>query len=813
MNTDKNRKIKILKREEFVKPMEVAGLSFVLSDPGDIESIAQSRRAFENLALLAKEHQEPNLENAAFAVIREIDRISGLTPSEQKTEIEILSKAIGLMQQLVRDGSEIEESAFPSGFFSAPAEGEYSKAVEKIDNIVKDVLHEFVKNRIMKIEELKSSLVMLSNGSEKEYTAKAISQLEEIRLDAGKNSICDVENICNALIKYLKNTEKKDMPLVFKVYDGLYGVLMDLVNKEKEYNAATIICLLNPPEEKIEEAATVEEENSLDIANDPALIKDFINESTEHLDSAEALLIEMETKKGDPEAVNKLFRCFHTMKSLSGFLNLQNIFIVVRELENILSRVRKNELTITPLLFNNLLKSIDLLKTMVKRLSESGKIEVPNEKSFLEKFILHLKESSEGKIVSETTQNHVENKENPACENAPAVKDIKDTIKVDVYRLNRLIDNIGELVIAESQVIQDESILNNASQKSIGNFHQLQKITRELQEIGTSLRMVPVRATFQKMARIVRDISKKTGKEVNFVTSGEETELDRSLVEVISDPLVHMIRNSIDHGVENNREDRINIGKNPIATVKLNAYHKGGNFCVDISDDGRGLDRDAIVKKAVESNIIKDTAGMSERDIYNLIFMPGFSTAKTVTDISGRGVGMDVVKKNVDSMHGNIDIVSEKNKGSTFMIRMPLTMAIIDGMVVTLGSEIFVLPTLSIVELFRPEKKDLNNVLGKGLTVRIRDLLLPLFKLSEMFNIKDAIKEPCEATVLVLEADNKRIGLLVDAVIGQQQVVVKRLELGIGEVIGISGGAVMPDGKVGLILDASGLLKIALGIF
>jgi two-component system chemotaxis sensor kinase CheA len=387
---------------------------------------------------------------------------------------------------------------------------------------------------------------------------------------------------------------------------------------------------------------------------------------------------------------------------------------------------------------------------------------------------------------------------------------IRETVKVDANRLDQLVDMIGELVIAESMVCQSNEFLATLSTDLNRHVSQLDKITRELQEMAMGLRMVPIRSTFQKMARLVRDLSRKTGKEVQFTMQGEDTELDKTVVDRISDPLVHMVRNSVDHGLEPDSAARRAAGKPPVGTVSLRAYHSGGNIQIEIFDDGRGLDREAILNKARERDLIQDNGeGMSDKEVWQLIFEPGFSTAKQLTEVSGRGVGMDVVKRNIEALRGEIDIQSEPGAGSRFTIQLPLTLAIIDGMVVRVSGERYIIPTLSIVVSVRPTTDDIFTVVGRAETMRLQGEIIPLLRLHELFELPGAIESPEEGTVVVLENGGKRVGLLIDEILGQQQIVIKSLGESLKGTKGIAGGAIMPDGKVGLILDIPSLVRLA----
>jgi two-component system chemotaxis sensor kinase CheA len=386
---------------------------------------------------------------------------------------------------------------------------------------------------------------------------------------------------------------------------------------------------------------------------------------------------------------------------------------------------------------------------------------------------------------------------------------LESSIRVGTARLDRLIDAVGELVIAHSMVAQDEVVNtgnNHALQKKISHTS---KIVRELQDMSMSLRMVPLKGTFSKMARLVRDLSKKIGKNVNFITEGEDTEIDRNLVDVISDPLVHMVRNAVDHGIEL-PEVREAAGKDKMGQVKLAAYHSAGSVVVEITDDGKGLDRDKVLAKARERGLVAEGTTPSDREIFNMVFEPGFSTADQVTDVSGRGVGMDVVKRNIESLRGQVEIQSEKGRGSVFKMSLPLTLAIIDGMVVRVGTERYIIPTVSIIRSVKPEACELSTVLRHGEMLTLQDSLIPLYRIGRLFKVGAGRSEQLEgALVVVVEDKNSQAGLIIDELVGRQQVVIKSLGETMRDIPGISGGAIMPNGRVGLILDVPSLVKFA----
>ncbi|MFT4511811.1 MAG: two-component system chemotaxis sensor kinase CheA [Planctomycetota bacterium] len=391
---------------------------------------------------------------------------------------------------------------------------------------------------------------------------------------------------------------------------------------------------------------------------------------------------------------------------------------------------------------------------------------------------------------------------------------VERTNKVSTTRLDMLVDMVGELVIAQSMVLQDPAIQCLQGETLARNIGQVGKITRDLQEAAMSLRMVTVKSTFQKMARLVRDVAGKAGKRVALNLSGEETELDRNVVEQIADPLVHMIRNAIDHGIEA-PDVRADIGKDEEGDLSLSAYHQGGSIVIEIRDDGRGLDRDKVFAKAVAKGLISNDASshaMTDGEVYNMIFLPRFSTAQTVTELSGRGVGMDVVRRNIEALHGKIEIESTLGKGTIFRLRLPLTLAIIDGMIVRIGQSRYVVPTLSIEQSFRPNTEDVHHVVDRGECVHVRGAVLPVYRLNEVFDQADGCTDLGEGILIVVEVDGQRSCLFVDEILGQQQVVIKSLGLSRDRIVGLSGGAIMTDGRVALIVDVGTLVESILNV-
>jgi len=383
------------------------------------------------------------------------------------------------------------------------------------------------------------------------------------------------------------------------------------------------------------------------------------------------------------------------------------------------------------------------------------------------------------------------------------------TIRVDANRLDQLVDLVGELVITGSMVARGTAVGPNQVRDSRRHTLRLDKITRELQELAGSLRMVPVQGLFRKMARLARDTAKKCGKEVSFEMFGEDTELDKTVVEKVADPLVHLIRNAIDHGLEVDAAERLRQGKSSAGSVQLRAFHRGGKIFIEVEDDGRGLNRAAIIEKAVQRGLLRKDELPEDREIYSLICQPGFSTAAKITALSGRGVGMDVVKRNIVSMGGALDIRSEAGKGTCFTMKLPLTLAVIDGMLVRAGAERYVIPTLSVVRLVEPRRDDITSVADRDDWLQVEGRALPLVRLTTLFHL--APGDVQARLAIIVESDGDRIAVVVDELLGQQQAVIKSIGAGLGDTLGISGCAILSDGRVGLVVDVAGLMQLVKG--
>ncbi|MBZ5586315.1 MAG: chemotaxis protein CheA, partial [Acidobacteriia bacterium] len=379
-------------------------------------------------------------------------------------------------------------------------------------------------------------------------------------------------------------------------------------------------------------------------------------------------------------------------------------------------------------------------------------------------------------------------------------------VRVHTAKLDYLVDMAGEMVIAQSLVRHDPDLAALKSPRLQRNVAQLSRITAELQKTAMAMRLVPIGPLFRRMARLVRDLSRQFGKRVVMETQGDEIELDRNIVEELADPLMHMVRNALDHGIETPAE-RERQGKDPAARLVLRGSHHAGQVVIEIADDGRGLDREKILSKAIQKGLTASGEALSDSEVYNLIFQPGFTTAELVTNVSGRGVGMDVVRRHVEKLRGRIEIRSVPGQGATFLIKLPLTLAIIEGLVVGVGAERYIAPLFAVREILRPREDTVWTVQNRAEMALIRGSLLPLLRLYRRFGVQPRSENPLESALLVTEVEGQRFCLMVDELIGKQEVVIKSLGPTFKEVPGIAGGAILGDGRVGLILDLERLFR------
>lgn len=549
------------------------------------------------------------------------------------------------------------------------------------------------------------------------------------------------------------------------------------------------------------------------------LVQDFLVETNEIIENLDHDLVELESNQNDLELLNKIFRGAHTMKGSSSFLGFNKLAELTHHAEDILNKLRKGEMVVTREIMDTLLEFVDKTKQII------SDIENGTDNTDCTSVIEDLKLASEGKLTSKTKNTSAAQ---PAAAPAPKPQaapkqeapkvvhqatPVEQTIRVDVSRLDSLVNLVGELVLSRNMLSQIAGELENKFENEylveqlLVATNSIGMNTTELQLAIMKTRMIAIGKVFNKFPRVVRDIARDTGKEIELIISGEETELDKQVIESIGDPLLHMIRNSCDHGVET-PDVRLAKGKPRMGTVNLSAYHEGNHVVIEIKDDGAGMDPNKLKRKAIEKGVITvdEANSMDDKQAFALIFKPGFSTAEKITNISGRGVGMDVVRTNIEKLNGIITIDSKIDEGSTFYLKLPLTLAIIQALLVEVAGETFAIPLASVVETVRITNEEIHSFEGREV-LKLRDRVLSLIRLDEAFALDEL--EQDEIYVVVVALAEKQLGFIVDKLIGQEEIVIKSLGDYLGGNPGIAGATITGDGRVRLILDVAGVIEVA----
>ncbi len=545
------------------------------------------------------------------------------------------------------------------------------------------------------------------------------------------------------------------------------------------------------------------------------LVQDFLVETNEIIENLDHDLVELESNQNDLELLNKIFRGAHTMKGSSSFLGFNKLAELTHHAEDILNKLRKGEMVVTREIMDTLLEFVDKTKQII------SDIENGTDSTDCSSVVNDLKLASEGKLTSKTKNTSAAQPaqapqaapKQEAAKPTHQATQVEQTIRVDVSRLDSLVNLVGELVLSRNMLSQIAGELENKFENEylveqlLVATNSIGMNTTELQLAIMKTRMIAIGKVFNKFPRVVRDIARDTGKEIELIISGEETELDKQVIESIGDPLLHMIRNSCDHGVET-PEVRLAKGKPRMGTVNLSAYHEGNHVVIEIKDDGAGMDPDKLKRKAIEKGVITvdEANSMDDKQAFSLIFKPGFSTAEKITNISGRGVGMDVVRTNIEKLNGIITIDSKINEGSTFYLKLPLTLAIIQALLVEVAGETFAIPLASVVETVRITNEEIHSFEGREV-LKLRDRVLSLIRLDEAFALDEL--EQDEIYVVVVALAEKQLGFIVDKLIGQEEIVIKSLGDYLGGNPGIAGATITGDGRVRLILDVAGVIEVA----
>jgi two-component system chemotaxis sensor kinase CheA len=753
---------------------------------------------------------------------------------------------------------------------------ELSKTIEDQENLSQDLSDQADENQT---DENQEELFLLEKKLEKLFMLIAAFCPEEIPdLGSMLNCLDDllehskgsefliVDQITAACKEYVENMTLENIYNTKPIEEGvvlLKSVLMHIKNKEAfvfDYSDVLELLKVKLSEDKIsgEPVAETIDANKKDgekqivqasptkiSDDDMEILADFISEAQENLESIEVNLVDLEQDPSNAEILNEIFRPFHTIKGVSGFLSLTKINKLAHATENLLDSARSGDFLINDTATDLILESVDTLKELISRINQGmntgflppdDDIDTKSLSDRLTKLQSALKngetellgsilvrknlidqdslddalESQKtqpdkkiGEILVESRKVEEDQVDTALAEQNQSKKKMDAQVKVSTQKLDDLVDYAGELVIAQSMLRQ--KTMNDPSLSQ--NVSQLGQIVTNMQNIAMSMRMIPIKATFMKMIRLVRDLARKSGKDMDLTMVGEDTEIDRNVVEALYEPMVHMIRNSCDHGIEPSSE-RLKNGKSAKGEIILRAYHRGGHIIIEIEDDGRGLDPQRILEKARSTGLITGAEQLTDAQIFDLILQPGFSTAKEITDVSGRGVGMDVVKSGIEKFRGQLNIDSEYGKGTKFTISLPLTLAIIDGMLVRVDEERYVIPTIAIQKAFKPGENEFFTVEGKGEMVKDRGTLIPMIRLNEIYSSSTGKKSVKDGLVVVVESKEEKRALLIDELLGKDEYVIKSLGSNLKDVDGLAGGAILADGRVGLILDIHGVFSI-----
>ncbi len=584
------------------------------------------------------------------------------------------------------------------------------------------------------------------------------------------------------------------------------------------------------------------------------MIQRFLAECLDLVDKTEKIALRLMESANQGEEINDIFRAVHTIKGNSGFFGYALLELRCMEFESQLDGVRKGVTPVNDAFVNTIIFKIDGFRALMHTLTIVAEGEpvkpapepAPGTAKQTSGVTVHAPAMAEYKplgeilldigVVSEAqVQRALDEQERPlgrilmdqgsvksddlskaleiqraqgGTPEHPQNEDIqRKEIRVDTSKLDKLFDLVGELITAEAMVLNSSDLKGLKLDNFSKSFSGLNKISREIQETTMMIRMIPLEGLFQKMTRLVRDLSRKFEKPVNFKVTGQDTEMDKNVIEQISDPLVHIIRNSIDHGVER-KDRRVASGKPEIGIINLDAKYEGSEIWISVKDDGNGLNKKKILEKAIAVGLVTgDPDAIPDKDIWKLIFEPGFSTADIVSEVSGRGVGMDVVKKNLERIRGKVDIITEAGKGTEFILKIPLTMAIIEGITIRAGSNFYSIPLGDILEFFKAKDSQITIAEHGEEMVNLRGSIMPLVKFGDVFNIPDAVMEPTDGTIIVVHSGGRKACVLIDEVVGNQQIVVKSLSEYLGKVEGISGCSILGDGRVSFIIDTARLIS------
>ncbi len=739
---------------------------------------------------------------------------------------------------------------------------------KEIDEETKEIIVSFVSEGYERLDDSEAQLSKLSDEEDNTPILNSVFRLfHSVKGSAGYLGFEVIKRLTHEaetlLDVFLKEHVTPTQDAIDTIYDTIDVLRTCIGIVEKEYDDSTgstvadtqtkvltsVIARLRNKEQEQSEPVEV---NCIEVSElvSAEMIERFIGECADLMDRAEKTALSLQAVKTNTEEINDIFRTVHTIKGNSGFFGYSILERYCMDFESFLDAQRKSGNTCSEACINTIIGHIDrirsLLRTVIvhpptRELAGDTTVSKARTEADIKQSMQEYKPIGEilvdmgavpGEVLSQALQEQerpigeilvekgvvardtveealkIQRAQKPASEPETSHDIIRKEIRVDTSKLDKLFELVGELITAEAMVINNPDITGLKLDSFNKSFARLNKISREIQETTMMIRMIPLDGLFQKMTRLVRDLSRKCDRPINFFVSGQDTEMDKNVIEQVADPLVHILRNAVDHGIES-REKRTASGKPENGTIRLNAKYEGSEIWITVQDDGAGLNRERILNKAIERGLVKtDPSLLSDSDVWAFIFEPGFSTATTVSDVSGRGVGLDVVKKNLDRIRGRIDILTTEGQGTEFILAIPLTMAIIDGITVRVGSNRYSLPLNDIIEFVKITPAQISRTEKNEETVNIRTEFLPLIKLYEVFTIRDAITDPTEGIMIIVANNGRKACLLIDEVVGNQQIVVKSLSEYLGKVEGISGCSILGDGSVSFIIDTGRLMSL-----
>ncbi len=715
---------------------------------------------------------------------------------------------------------------------------------------MEEILNDFVIETVELIEQLDEDLLSLENGTADDkminrifrgfHTIKGTSGF--LNFTSSNQLAHAAENILNMIRNKAIKPRTEIMDVLLETVDWFKGFVGDVEERvEKEYDISELLGaielishkqVLDTPKQ---ESSGKSELNIIQIGIPQELKQEFITESIEILDNLDNDLLVLELESDDAEYVNSLFRAFHTLKGNSSMMGLESMSNVAHKSEDLLGFLREKKIGPSADIVDVLLASVDFMRNIVEEVD--GDRVAEHDTSALVERLLKLNSKAAGngngsgfvngngngngnsngngkiKSAQSTSQNEsIPDATQVTTSTTVKRKKVESTIRVDIERLEKLMNQAGELVLEKNRLIQvSQSIKQKFSgEKEISDLESLNNslgnVTTLIQESVMQMRMLPISTVFRKFPRMVRDLGKGKNKEVDLIINGEDTELDRSVIESIGDPLVHLMRNAVDHGLEDT-DTRVRIGKTKKGVIHLSAYQQGNYIVIELQDDGTGINPDTVLQKALEKGMLTEESSrnLSEKEIINLIFKPGFSTAKVVTDVSGRGVGMDVVHSNISKLNGSVEIKSEVGQGTSFIIKIPLTLTIQSGMVVRVWDETYIVPLQNVLETLKLDESLIEKVHGCEI-MKYRNFVLPIKRMDDLYDIPRPENTGRDQFIIVLATEETRLGLVVSELIGQEETVVKPMGEVLGKVPGIAGATIRGDGLISLIVDTNELV-------